>query len=237
MAGGPTCTLLGLPPSPDPGWIWGTGSACTDCCSLACWQSTPDRSRTSTSKAVQVVWEVYLDILRLVPLEVRDDLHKFCHIEPDPDRAWEAWCRAAEVGLLSAHKAAGGPCPQGDQPFLGGGTAVIRTRLVGGRAPGRLHRSARADEVDTANCHVFVNASLAPVILFRRRRHSVGAVLQGIRKSGLSIARWQALMLRWAAVCRQGPTGPMKTVDPCRDWHLPDLHGFNKWVFDSIDEL
>ena len=80
-----------------------------------------------------------------------------------------AWCKSAEVGLLSVYKAAGGPCPQGDQPFLGRGTAVIRTRLVGGRAPGRLHRSAGADEVDTANCHVFVNASLAPVILFRRR--------------------------------------------------------------------
>ena len=46
-----------------------------------------------------------------------------------------AWCRAVEVGLLSAYKAAGGPCPQGDQPFLGRGTAVIRSRLVGGRAP------------------------------------------------------------------------------------------------------
>ena len=103
--------------------------------------------------------------------------------------------------------------------------AVIRTRLVGCRAPGRLHRSAGADEVDTANCHVFLNASLAPVILFRRRLHSVGAVLEGIRQSGLSIARWRALMLRWAA------------VDPWRDWLLPDLHGFYKWVFDSIDEL
>ena len=77
--------------------------------------------------------------------------------------------KSVEVGLLSAHKAAGGPCPQGDQPFLGRGTAVIRTRLVGGRAPGRLHRSARADKVDIVKCHVFVNASLAPVILFRRR--------------------------------------------------------------------
>ena len=182
-----------------------------------------------------MVWEVYLEILRLVPLEVRDDLHRFCHLEPDVERAWKGWCKAAEVGLLSVYKAAVGPCPQGDQPVLGGGTAVIRTRLVGGRAPGRLHRSAGADKVDTANCHVFVHASLAPVILFRRRLHSVGAVLKGIRKSGLSTARWQALMLWWAAVCRQGPTGPMKTVDPWRDWLLLDLHGFYKWVFDSIE--
>ena len=82
-----------------------------------------------------MVWEVYLEILRVVPLEVRDVLHKFCHLEPDVDRAWESWCKAAEVGFLSAYKAAGGPCPQGEQPFLGRGTAVIRTWLVGGRAP------------------------------------------------------------------------------------------------------
>ena len=218
--GGPTCTLHRLPPSPDPGWIWGTGSACTDCCSLACWLRIPDRSRTSTSKAVQVVWEVYLEILRLVPLEVRDDLHRFCHLEPDVDRAWEAWCKSSEVGLLSAYKAAGGPCPQGDQPFLGRGTAVGLGLLVVGLSEGSRGLLELTRLI-----------LLAPVILFRRRLHSVGTVLNGIRKSGLSIARWQALMLRWAAVCRQGPTGPMKTVDPLRDWLLPDLRGFYKWVF------
>ena len=44
-------------------------------------------------------------------------------------------------------------------------------------------------------------------------------------------------MLRWAAVCRQGPAGSIKTVDPWWDWLLHDLHGFYKWFFDSIDEL
>ena len=38
-------------------------------------------------------------------------------------------------------------------------------------------------------------------------------------------------------MCSQGPTGPMKTVDPLSDMLLPDLHGFFQWVFDSIDEL
>ena len=38
-------------------------------------------------------------------------------------------------------------------------------------------------------------------------------------------------------MCRQGPTGLMKTVDPWRDWLLHDLHVFYKWVFDSTDEL
>ena len=96
------------------------------------------RSRTSTSKAVQAVWEFFLEILRLVPLEVRDDLHRLCHLEPDVHRAWEGSCKAAEVGLLSAHKAAGGPCPQGDQPFLGGGTAVGLGWLVVGLPVGSI---------------------------------------------------------------------------------------------------
>ena len=71
-------------------------------------------------------------MLRLVKVTFRDDLRRFCHFEPDVDGACEAWCRAAEVGLLSAYKAACCPCPQGDQPFLGRGGAVSRTSLVGG---------------------------------------------------------------------------------------------------------
>ena len=44
-------------------------------------------------------------------------------------------------------------------------------------------------------------------------------------------------MLRWAAVCRQGPTGPVLTLDPWRDWLPPDLHGFYAWVFDTLKNL
>ena len=54
----------------------------------ACWLNVPDMSRSSASKAVQDVWEVYLETLRLVPLEVRDDLHKICHLEPKVDFSW-----------------------------------------------------------------------------------------------------------------------------------------------------
>ena len=111
-------------------------------------------------------------------------------------------------------------------PSLGRGKAVFRTRLIGGRAPGRVHRPARADAIDCTNCLYFVNSSLSPVVLFRRRLSSVGDVLKGIRKNGFSTSRWQALMLWWAAVCRQGPTGPVLTLDPWRDWLPPDLHGF-----------
>ena len=37
-------------------------------------------------------------------------------------------------------------------------------------------------------------------------------------------------MLHWAAVCRQGPTAPIKPLDKWKDWLLPDVHGFYKWA-------
>ena len=89
-----------------------------------------------------------------------------------------AWWKAAERGLLVAYRAAGGPCPQGDRPFLGRGAAVIRTRVVGGRTPGRLHRSARADEVDTANCHVFFQFFLCADHPFSQKKVSGRGVLK-----------------------------------------------------------
>ena len=97
---------------------------------------------------------------------------------------------------------AGGPTPQGDHPFLARGKAVLRTRLVGGPAPSRLHRPAEADRWMVRFVMPVLNSSLAPVILFRRRLHSVADVLEVIGKNGFSTARWQALKLRWAAVCR-----------------------------------
>ena len=122
-------------------------------------------------------------------------------------------------------------------PFLVEVNAVFRNRLLGGRAPGRIHRPARADPVDTANCLSFINSSLSPVVLFRRRLSSVGDVLKGVRKNGFSTSRWQALVLRWASVRRQGPTGPVLTLEPWRDWLPPDLHGFYAWVFDTLKVL
>ena len=119
---------------------------------------------------------------------------------------------------------------RGTPSFIRKGNAVCRTRLVGGRAPGRTHRPAGADIVDSSNCFDFVNSSLSPVVLFRLRLSSVGDVFQGIRSDGFLTARSQALMLRWSAVCRQGPTVPVQTLEPWKDWLPPDLHGFCTWV-------
>ena len=41
-----------------------------------------------------------------------------------------------------------------------------------------------------------------------------------------SPCRWEALCLYWGAVCRQGPCGPVRSLEPWGDWNPPDLHGF-----------
>ena len=83
----------------------------------------------------------------------------------------------------------------------------------------------------------FVHSSLSPVLLFRRRLKSVADVLHGIRSKGFTQTRWGALLRYWSAVCRHGPCGPITSLHPWDDWIPPDLHGFFKWVFDSLDAL
>ena len=44
-------------------------------------------------------------------------------------------------------------------------------------------------------------------------------------------------MRYWGAVCRHGPCGPISSLHPWDNWVPPDLHGFYKWVFDSLGLL
>ena len=60
----------------------------------------------------------------------------------------------------------------------------------------------------------FVNSSLAPVLLFRRRLKSVADVLKGVRSKGFTQSRWDALSRYWGAVCRHGPCGPISSLHP-----------------------
>ena len=83
----------------------------------------------------------------------------------------------------------------------------------------------------------FVKSSLSPVLLFRRRLKSVADVLIGIRSKGFTQSRLDALLGYWGAVCRHGPCGPISSLHPWDNWIPPDLHGFYKWVFDSLEVL
>ena len=69
----------------------------------------------------------------------------------------------------------------------------------------------------------FVDSSLAPVLLFRRRLKSVADVLKGIRSRGFTQARWEALLRFWDAVCRHGPGGPICSLHPWDECVPPPL--------------
>ena len=135
-------------------------------------------------------------------------------------------------GLFRAYCCAGGPVAGGAQRYLGRGRLRVRRRRLGGCSVGgvgssRLYRVSQGDDVDVSSAQYFVNSSLAPVILFRRRLKSVADVLKGIRHHGFSQDRLDALHRYWAAVCRQGPCGPVFSLEPWAGWIPPDLHGFS----------
>ena len=137
---------------------------------------------------------------------------------------------------FKAYALAGGPTAAGSSAFLGRGLLRIRRRRLGGRAVGgtgssRLYRTCQNDEVDKHCAQFFVNSSLSPVLLFRRRLKSVADVLKGIWSKGFTQSRLDALLRYWGAVCRHGPCGPISSLHPWENWVPPDLHGFYRWVF------
>ena len=223
---------------------WKTDVACPIACQPlwpACWLDTPDRSSSSSSRIVRDVWDVYRDVLGVVPedvvLALRDAVSRSA-----VDDFWSIWSRNAEAGLFRAFSLAGGPIAAGSSAFLGRGLPRIRSRRLGGRAVGRsgacrLYRVSHSDEVDIRSARHVVNSSLAPVLLFRGRLKSVADVLKGIRSRGFTQARWEALLRCWDDVCRHGLCGPICSLHPWDEWVLPDLHGFYKWVFDAFDLL
>ena len=148
----------------------------------------------------------------------------------------------AEAGLFQAYALAGGPTDAGSSALLGRGLLRIRSRRLGGRAAGgtsssRFFRVCQNDEVDKHCAQHFVNSSLSPVLLFRRRLKSVADVLKGIRNKVFTQSRWNALLEFWDAVCRHGACGPLTSLHPWDSGIPPDLHGFYKWVFDSLELL
>ena len=160
----------------------------------ACWLDTPDRSSSSSSRTVQDVWDVYRDVLGVVPEEVVRALRDAAS-RSSVDDFWFIWSKNAEAGLFRACTLAGGPIAAGNSAFLGRGFLRIRSRRLGGQAVGgrsssRLYRVSQGDEVDRNCAQFFVNSSLSPVLLFRRRLKSVAGVLKGIRDKGFAQSRW-----------------------------------------------
>ena len=200
---------------------WMADVACPVACQPlwpACWLDTPDRSSSSSSRIVQDVWDIYRDVLGVVPdqvvLALRDAVSRSA-----VDDFWSIWSKNAEAGLFRAYALAGGPTAAGSSAFLGRGLLRIRSWRLGGRAVGgtgssRLYRTCQGDEVDRHCSQFFVNSSLSPVLLFRRRLKSVADVLKGIRSKVFTQSRWDALLRYWGAVCRHGPCGPISSLHP-----------------------
>ena len=121
-------------------------------------------------------------------------------------------------------------------PFLARGLLRVRSRRLGGRAAGgtvssRLYRVSQGDDVDVHCAQYFVHSSLSPVLLFRRRLKSVADVLKGIKSKGFTQSRWDSSGSPWLR------GGPISSLRPWDDLIPPDLHGFFKWVFDSLEVL
>ena len=154
---------------------------------------------------------------------------------------WSIWRSNAEAGLFRAYSLAGGPTTAGSSASLGRGLLRVRSRRLGGRAAGGsasswLYRVSHGDDVDEHCAQYFINSSLSPVLLFRRRLKLFADVLKGIRSEGFtqsvgcSVEVLGCCMSSWSVWC-------CFLTSSWDDWVPPDLHGFYKWVFDSLEVL
>ena len=91
-------------------------------------------------------------------------------------------------------------------------------------------------EVDVHCVQYFVNSSLAPVVLFLRRHKSVAHALKVIRDKFFTQSRWDALLgyCEYVVMVRVVLSLPLLPGDK---WIPPDLHGFYRWVFDSLESV
>ena len=183
-----------------------------------CWLDTPDRSSSSSSRIVQDVWDIYRDVLGVVPddvvLALRDAVSRSA-----VDDFWSIWSKNAEAGLFKAYALAGGLTAAGSSAFLGRGLLAMVMKLM------CIVLSTLSTPLFLL-CYSFVGVSS----LLRMFLRVFGA-------KGFTQSRWDALLRYWGAVCRHGPCGPISSLHPCENWVPPDLHGFFKWVFDSLEVL
>ena len=73
----------------------------------ACWIDTPDRSSSSSSKAVQDIWDIFREDLGVLLPDLISALRD-AFVRNSVDDFWNAWSKGAEVGLFRAYCTAGG---------------------------------------------------------------------------------------------------------------------------------
>ena len=121
----------------------GTPGACSQvfchpisCTSARAWPDTPcpeslePPTPPTPPPPPQDVWDVYRDVLGVVPEEVVCALREAAS-RSAVDDFWSIWSRNAEAGLFRAYALAGGPTAAGSSAFLGRGLLRIRNRRLG----------------------------------------------------------------------------------------------------------
>ena len=103
---------------------------------------------------------------------------------------------------------------------------------MGRSGASRLCRVSHSNEVDVCSAQHFVNSSLAPVFLFRRRLKSAD-VLKGIRNHGFGGRPCWVFWMLFVVMVRV----VRSALHPWDGWVPLDLHGFYRWVFDSLAVL
>ena len=161
-----------------------------------------------------------MEVLQFVPQELRDVLYNI-----DLDKAWLSWCGSAKEGRLVV------PCLK-VMPTLFG------TRGEGWGPPPLVVCTPRPGLMRLTPLIVVISS-----ILHLRRFWCSGAEciqyatsLSEFGPRGWTTAWWQALVFRWAAVCWQGPVGPITSLEPWKDWLLQICMGSTSgplipWVF------
>ena len=186
---------------------WKADVACPVACQPiwpACWLDITDKTSSSSSRLVQDVWDVYRDELGVVPTDVFlalrdavstvDDFWSFGVVMRR--QVYFGRILLLEVLLMLA-----------DLPFL---EEVCYVFVAGVWEAELLVARPRAGYIVLAKMmrliiivlSFFINSSLSPVLLFRRRLKSVADVLKGFRSKGFTQSRWDALIRYWDAVCR-----------------------------------
>ena len=93
--------------------------------------------------------------------------------------------------------------------------------------------------MDVANAGFFVDSTLS-YPSFSTKDESCLQCLDGYEEPRFFFFfedRCAALWVRWSAVTRQGPVGPIQSFEPWTKWIPPGLHGVYKWVMDAISLL
>ena len=171
----------------------------------AAWVACSDKSRRSRSVEVRHIFEVYDESLSLVHPAFWEGLRSSL-LAGDVSSAWSVWSFSAEVSLVRAFVASGGPVPESGFR-LGRGTAQFRSVTVGGPVVGKLRPDLGSGDCQAV--HLFKDAAVSRVIILRRRLGCVLSVLDGIFRIGLTMSRDLELGAQWDAVVSAGPCGPL----------------------------